>query len=76
MNQLNQIYDEIKALNTSLAAKYLGVSEGYLRKLRSLGEGPTYTKVGNKRVIYQIRDLDQYLDTCRVVPPGMRREVA
>lgn len=52
-------------LDTAKAARYLGVSESLLRKFRQNGGGPRYCKVGTK-VVYRIRDLDDYLEKCLV----------
>ena len=40
--------DSLKPLscNTVQAAKYIGVSEGFLRKLRALDEGPAWIRIG------------------------------
>jgi predicted DNA-binding transcriptional regulator AlpA len=52
--------------NTNEAAAYLGVSESWLTKLRCVGGGPRYAKLG-RRVVYQDSDLDawreQYVTT-------------
>ena len=48
------------ALNTNAAADYLGCSEALLRKLRGLGTGPKYSKLGTK-VVYPIPELKRYL---------------
>ena len=52
-------------MNTSKAARYCGVSEGLLRKMRQNGDGPRYCKIGAK-VVYRKTDLDEYLDGCLV----------
>lgn len=48
------------ALNTTDAAKYIGVSSSLLRKLRDNSEGPAYCKIGT-RVVYPIIELKGYL---------------
>ena len=52
--------------NTKEAARHLGVSESWLAKLRCVGGGPRFAKLG-RRVTYQDSDLDawreQYLTT-------------
>lgn len=48
-----------KALSTSEAAAYLGLSRGTLEGWRSLGKGPRYRKFG-RRVLYELKDLDDY----------------
>lgn len=58
------------ALSTTNAAAYLGVSPGYLRNLRSLGEGPDYRRLSDSpksAVVYLVRDLDAWLESRRRV---------
>ncbi|MBU1056973.1 MAG: helix-turn-helix domain-containing protein [Proteobacteria bacterium] len=55
-----------KTLNTVNSARYLGMSEGYLRKMRAQDEGPVFIKIGGRRIMYLIADLDSYLNSCRV----------
>jgi hypothetical protein len=50
-------------LSTIEAAQYLGLSISYLNKLRSIGGGPRYAKVG-RRVIYPRIGLDLWLASC------------
>ena len=52
------------AMDEAQAAKYTGVSVGYLRKSRCKGygvKGPNYRKIG-RRVVYLLQDLDAFLD--------------
>ena len=51
-------------LQTRDAAIHCGVSESYLNKLRCIGGGPIFIKIG-RRVVYSMHDLDEWLDTCR-----------
>ena len=64
-------------LNTIEAAKYLGVSVSYLKKLRAAGGGPKFYKVG-KRVIYEAGELDRWLagqaHSASAVPLKRRRK--
>ena len=46
-------------LHTIPAADYLGLSPRTLEKLRILGGGPMYHKLG-RRVVYAIEDIDQW----------------
>jgi hypothetical protein len=50
--------------NTREAADYLGISASQLNKLRVFGGGPKYLKL-QRRVVYDTRDLDAYLDLHR-----------
>lgn len=59
------------ALGTEAAATYLGVTAGYLRKLRARHEGPAYVALGTStksKVLYRINDLDAWLKALRVDP--------
>lgn len=47
-------------LDADAAAKYLGVSQGYLNKLRITGGGPVFSKLG-RRCVYDVVDLDQWI---------------
>ena len=42
------------------AARYCGLSTAYLAKMRSIGGGPAYLKLG-RRVVYSTDDLDDWL---------------
>jgi hypothetical protein len=62
-------------LNVSEAARYLGLSEAFLNRLRSVGGGPEFFKLG-VRVIYSRADLDKWLGTHRRKSTSDTREVA
>jgi len=49
-------------LNSSDSARYVGISEAMMRKMRSDGSGPKFRKIGRK-VIYLRRDLQQWLES-------------
>ncbi|WP_339033634.1 DNA-binding protein [Bradyrhizobium symbiodeficiens] len=49
------------SLDTESAAAYMGLRAGYLAKLRTLGGGPTFIKMGAVR--YDPDDLDQWLES-------------
>ncbi len=51
-------------LSVGEAARRLGLSCSYLNKLRCVGGGPRYMKVG-RRVIYLEDDLNAWLASCR-----------
>ena len=53
-----------RKLNSPEAAEYLGISVSTLSKRRIDGDGPQYLKLG-RRVVYDTRDLDAWLDTRR-----------
>jgi hypothetical protein len=57
-----------RALRTTDAARYLGVSPSLLRKMRSrgpadpLGVGPAYIRLSPSLIVYEIAVLDAWLD--------------
>ena len=50
-----------RILRTNAAAEYVGLAAGTLEKMRTLGTGPRFLKLG-RAVGYDIRDLDAWLD--------------
>jgi predicted DNA-binding transcriptional regulator AlpA len=44
------------------AASYLGLSASTLAKMRLRGDGPRYSKAGPRIVVYDVHDLDDWLD--------------
>lgn len=58
-------------LNDKEAAKYLGLSESFLRQCRSVGnrqgiaKGPRYLKLG-RAVRYKLSDLEEWIEENRV----------
>ena len=58
-----------RALRTTDAANYLGVSASLLRKMRSrgsadpLGLGPKFIKLSPSLIVYQISELDAWLES-------------
>lgn len=63
-----------RALRTIEAARYLGVSASLLRKLRSRGPddpgrpGPLCIKLSPNLVVYEIDELDRWLESRRDTP--------
>lgn len=57
-------YEPHTKLDTKGAADYTGVAKSTLEKLRLTGGGPAYLKP-NRSVIYQVSDLDHWLDKSR-----------
>jgi hypothetical protein len=55
---------EHRKLSSPEAAEYLGINAYTLPKWRVFGGGPVYRKVG-RRVIYDTRDLEAWLDAHR-----------
>jgi hypothetical protein len=50
------------------AAAHVRRAPKTLRSWRYLGRGPAYTVAGG-RVLYDVADLDAWLDAARVTPP-------
>jgi hypothetical protein len=57
-----------RALRTTDAARYLGISPSLLRKMRArgpddpLGAGPPYIRLSPSLIVYEIDALDGWLD--------------
>lgn len=51
-----------KVVTAKTAARYVGLSESTLAKLRLNGNGPMYCKLG-RRVVYRPVDLDLWLQS-------------
>ena len=52
-------------LTTSEAAAYYGISAGTMANWRSQGTGPTFNKIGDRRVGYRVADLDAFSISAR-----------
>lgn len=50
-----------RMFNTKEAANYCRLGRSTLEKLRCVGGGPAYLKLGAKRVVYDPSDLDKWL---------------
>lgn len=48
-------------LNTEEAARYLRLAASTLNKMRLTGGGPTFIKLGPRRVVYSMADLNRWL---------------
>ena len=46
-------------VSTPAAAEMIGISNGYLRKMRNLGKGPPWRKVG-ERFLYSVKGIEEY----------------
>jgi len=51
-----------KVVSAKVAARYVGLSESTLAKLRLNGNGPVYCKLG-RWVVYRPVDLDEWLQS-------------
>jgi predicted DNA-binding transcriptional regulator AlpA len=51
-----------RVLRTPDAAQYLGLTASTLEKMRLLGNGPRFVKLGARAVGYSLADLDAWID--------------
>ena len=60
-------------MNSAEAARYLGISETLLNRLRVRGGGPLFSRI-SIRVVYDSADLDAYLEStlCATTADGRR----
>lgn len=52
-----------RMLRAPQAAEYLGISASSLAKMRCYGGGPAFTRVATRTIAYDVRALDEYLDS-------------
>jgi excisionase family DNA binding protein len=62
-NRLQEIKQ--RALKAGQAAIFCGISRRYLHDLTKQGRIP-YHKIGPRCLVYDIADLDAFLDECRI----------
>jgi len=51
-------------LNTSEAARYLGLSKAFLERDRWAGAKVPFIKIGARAVRYRLQDLEKYIESC------------
>jgi predicted DNA-binding transcriptional regulator AlpA len=54
-----------KLLTTQEASDYLRIAASTLNKMRLTGGGPEFLKLGPRRVVYDIKDLERWLGARR-----------
>ena len=54
-----------RILRTSEAAEYVGLSRSTLEKKRLSGDSPRSIRLGGRAVGYDVRDLDEWIDSQR-----------
>jgi hypothetical protein len=57
--------NSVMRLRTPAAAEYVGLAASTLEKFRLTGLGPAYYKSGPKIVVYEVKDLDDWLRSRR-----------
>lgn len=71
-----------RALRTTAAAAYLGLSASYLRKQRARGAddpgdaGPAWIKLSPSLVVYEVRALDDWIESRRRAMPRLEAQLA
>ena len=70
MHPLNS--DSSPLLNVAEAAAYLRLGISTLNKMRVTGGGPAFLKLGPRRVVYDMKDLDAWRATRRRLSTSQR----
>ena len=52
-------------LRAPAAAEYVGLSPSTLAKMRLRGDGPLFSKAGPRVIIYEVADLNAWLDSSK-----------
>ena len=52
-------------LRAEAAARYVGLAPSTLAKMRVRGDGPPFSKAGARVVVYDIADLEEWLQATR-----------
>lgn len=64
--EANPAPDPDQPFDTPDAARHIGCSPGYLKKLRQVGGGPRYDRLGiRKGIVYRRRDIDEWRSSRR-----------
>ena len=65
------LHQYVPPISEPLAASLLGMSRANLKRLRHLGKGPTYVRLGPKKIVYFERDITAWLAarTVQAQPP-------
>ena len=68
--------DVSRKLTTDEVAAYLGIASSTLAKLRVYGGGPIFMKLGGRRVVYDLADIEAWAaknrraSTAAMAPPS------
>jgi predicted DNA-binding transcriptional regulator AlpA len=59
------------------AARYIGLAQSTLNKMRCFGGGPRFAKAGARVIVYDRRDLDEWLEarTCNSTSEYQQRKL-
>jgi excisionase family DNA binding protein len=61
------VLEKPRRLRVPDAAKYVGITQDKLYRMRAAGEGPAFFKLGD-RILYDTRDLDAWMEANRHEP--------
>jgi excisionase family DNA binding protein len=64
-NQSVPVKGSTALLTVKEAATYLRVSKSYLDKLRVYGGGPEFLRLGKRKILYAVADLDAWASSRR-----------
>ena len=53
------------------AAEYLGVSRSTMQQWRHYRRGPKYFKLGNKRILYDLTELEAWIESQLIDPEAV-----
>ena len=65
MNNPAIIGGKERMLDVSEAAEFIGLSASTLNKMRGTGAGPVYIRLGGRRIVYHLADLNAWLNANR-----------
>ncbi|WP_299478093.1 helix-turn-helix domain-containing protein [uncultured Roseibium sp.] len=57
----SRLYETSPKLTTRDVADYLGLAVSTLNKMRLSGNGPTFIKLGPRRVVYDLQDVEAWV---------------
>ena len=65
-----------RILRTAAASEYVGLAKSTLEKLRVVGGGPRFLRLGGRAIGCDVRDLDAWLDEQRADTESDPRDAA
>jgi len=68
MDKTNGTQNDFEVLTPAAVAKMLGYEKRTLDNLRSLGKGPAYIKMNQRRIGYLYADVVEYIQKHRIEP--------
>lgn len=59
--EIQDKYSPLEMVNTFQAAKLTGFAVRTLNKMRNTGGGPVFKKIGKRKVVYQVAELQRWI---------------